>query len=234
VSLSEDGVIERLRDRFVCVWRNIEGKEAYAGQSNKHGVANIAAATTNGAGHHNVQMLLCAPDGRVLHALPGYWDPAALRHELDFALELLALDRDAALSERGKAERFTLAHLAHIETHAAIGIADRSTLQHFDAAHESAKPHSDFFLEPAAPGGGAKAVSHVAAAESRTTRADPRPTPAARILPLRPLKTVDRVVHERMAKRPLLRREAFDIAGFIDMGVLHYDAWNDGCRLATH
>lgn len=223
MTLSDDGVLERLRDRFVCVWRNIEGREAYAGRSNKHGAANVAVETTNGAGHHNVQMLLCTPDGRVLHALPGYWDPAALRHELDFALELLALNRDAALSEREKEERFTQAHLGHLETHAALGIAERSRLQPFDAVHEAAKAASDFFLEAEAGNGAAAPVERGRQTESRAVS-------RRLILPARPLKTVDRVVHERMAKRPFARHEGFDVAGFVDMGVPHYDAWNDGCR----
>lgn len=230
MTLSDDGVIQRLRDRFVCVWRNIAGREAYAGQSNKHGAANAAVETTNGAGHHNVQMLLCAPEGRILHVLPGYWDPAALRHELDFALDLLALDRESNLPAREKKERFSRAHLDHIATHAQQGISERSRLQPFDAAHEARKPASDFFLKTEAGHRSAQGGSGAAAPEDPPRGAAPRTVPRAQVM--RPLKTVDQVIHERMAKRPFVRRKDFDVASLIDMGIRHYDAYNDGCRSA--
>lgn len=227
MTLSDANVIRRLRDRYVCGWRNIEGKEAYAGRSNKHGTGNPAVETTNGAGHHNVQMLFFTSRGRVLHGLPGYWEPAALMSEMDFVLELDALDRRTDLPAREKAKAFARAHLDHIEAHTRLEIAERSGLQPFDRAREASKAASDFFLDAA--GGGA------AGANQRTRQAAPACGLAGRGGPDRPLKTVDRVVHERMAKRPFRKWNDFDVAAFIDMGVVHYDAGNDGCprRLTT-
>jgi hypothetical protein len=37
------------------------------------------------------------------------------------------------------------------------------------------------------------------------------------------LKTVDQVVHERMAQRPFVTYEQFDVAEFPDYGKLRYD-----------
>lgn len=48
------------------------------------------------------------------------------------------------------------------------------------------------------------------------------------------LKTTDQVVHERMAERPYLDFSRFRAAGFVNMGVRHFDNGRDGCRDPEH
>jgi hypothetical protein len=194
VSLSQDPIIERLRERFVCGWRNIHGVEEYAGSSHSHPVDSSAVHTTNGAGGRNIQMILISPAGEVLHVLPGYWNPDALRHELDFALELAEIAaRDLPRDE--KSDAFLLAHMNHAAKHDALLVRD-STLQAFDKHRESQKEGSDFRRQ----GGEGEAI-----------------------------RTVDQVMHERMARRPLLSIEEFDLAAVVDYGTQFYDKHGDGC-----
>ena len=87
MTLSNDQVLAALNRHFVCAWKNIKGANAWVGTSNTHLPANPAIEVTNCAGHHNVQMFFLTSDGRVLHGLPGYWNP---RH---FVEELGAGDR---------------------------------------------------------------------------------------------------------------------------------------------
>jgi hypothetical protein len=192
-------VLRLLRSKFVCGWRNIEGQEPYAGTSNDHAPSNPAVTTTNGAGHHNIQMIFYARDGVVLHCLPGYWDGDALAGEMDLALALDAIHADASLTPREKNEKFIEAQLGHVALHRRAGTMARSRLQSFDAWQEQRRPGTDFTR---AAGGS-------------------------------DLKTVDQVVHERMAARPFLRREDFDLAAYIEMGIRQYDAHNDGCMTVS-
>ena len=57
-----------------------------------------------GGGGGNVRVFVCTPDGRVVHHLRGYWSPATLLDELEFARALI--DRDA--------ETIAAAHRAHV------------------------------------------------------------------------------------------------------------------------
>lgn len=183
----------RLQNDFVCGWRNIDGAEEYAGKSNAHDPSFPAVKTTNGAGAHNIQMLIISPEGKVVHCLPGYWSPSALEHELEFALELTKLlAKPGPANERNDA--FMLKHLEHAYEHD-FRITKNSKLQGFDEFRERAKEGSDF-----------------ARHECNTS-----------------LKTVDQVIHERMAALPFLDLEDFDIAGFVAIGQKHYDAHSDGC-----
>ena len=50
-----------------------------------------AVFTTNGAGPHNIQMFVLAPDGTVLTCLPGYWQSDDLAGELNLAEDLFKL-----------------------------------------------------------------------------------------------------------------------------------------------
>jgi hypothetical protein len=75
----------------------------------------------------------------------------------------------------------------------------RSHLQGFDAKHEEAKPDSDFKFH---------------AGDYR---------PAFRSGKQAGLKSTDQVVHERMAQRPFVRYENFDVEKFSDYGKWKYD-----------
>ena len=44
------------------------------------------------------------------------------------------------------------------------------------------------------------------------------------------LKRTDQLMHERMAERPFLPIDSFEIGEFVDMGRKAFDSHNDGCR----
>ncbi|RTZ93201.1 MAG: hypothetical protein DSY81_10725 [Bacillota bacterium] len=193
MTLSEPKLLAVLEKQFVCGWRNIQGKEAYAGKSHDHPVASTALQTSNGSGGRNVQMLFIAPSGMVLHCLPGYWDPDGMMHEIEFILELAKLEAsDLPLLE--KRDQFQLSHLNHAANHSEQMVAD-SYLQGFDKMREEKQEGSDF---------------------RRKTDGDVR-------------RTVDQVMHERMARRPFIPIERFDIGTVVDYGTRFYDKGGDGC-----
>ena len=66
MSLSNDAVMNVLKNQFVCGYRNIAG-EPYAGRSGHHETDSPAVLTTNGAGPHSVQMFFLNSDGTALH-----------------------------------------------------------------------------------------------------------------------------------------------------------------------
>ena len=80
MTLPNEEVFELLRDHFVLGARNIE-KDEHVGLSHGYKCTQSAVGTTNGAGARNVQLLMLAADGTVLHALPGYWHPDDLKRE---------------------------------------------------------------------------------------------------------------------------------------------------------
>ena len=194
VSLSQLPIQKRLKEQFICGWRNINGVESFAGKSHSHPVASSAVHTTNGAGGRNVQIIIISPDRDVLHVLPGYWNPDALRHELDFVLEL----NDVAKSDLPQSEKndaFLLAHMNHAAKHHELLVKD-SKLQAFDERKESRGKESDFRRK-----GGKGEVT----------------------------RTVDQVMHERMARRPFLKIDEFDLSKVVDYGTAFYDKHGDGC-----
>jgi hypothetical protein len=201
VSLSNESVLNALRTQFVCGYKNITG-EPYAGASGLHATEGQAVETTNGAGPHNVQLFMLHADGTVLHCLPGYWSPQDLLREMRFALELKKAWEDPKVTLTRKKELFRLANLRDIRTHPADMVA-RSHLQSFDAIHERRKADSDFKFKPG----------------------DYRPPYVNRKMP--DLKTTDQVVHERMAQRPYISYDKFDVEKFSDYGKWKYDKRED-------
>jgi hypothetical protein len=197
VSLSNDAVLNVLKNQFVCGYKNIKG-EAYAGRSGQHDVTSPAVVTTNGAGPHNVQMFLLSSDGTVLHCLPGYWAPQDLLYEIRFALALDKIWHNPNLSPERKRSLSRQAQLESIKYHPRDMMA-RSHLQSFDAKHEEGKAHSDFRFKP----GDFRPAYHPAKHGN--------------------LKTTDQVVHERMAQRPFVAYENFDVEKFSDYGKIRYD-----------
>jgi hypothetical protein len=181
VSLSQDPTFGVLRDKFVCGWRDISG-ESYCGKSGQYGPDDGAVWTTNGAGPHNMQLFVLAPDGTVLHCLPGYWNSADLALELAFARELYEVWRDDAPR---KNERFAELHRAH--AHPAAMVA-RSDLQKFDQKFEKKRARtSDCFTSDGK------------------------------------FKTTDRIMHDRMAARPFVAYDNFDVETYSDYGRPKYD-----------
>jgi len=143
VTLSNDNVIDKLKKTFVCSWKNIKGQTPYAGTSNTHMPENPAMEVTNCAGHHNVQMFFLTSDGRVLHCLPGYWNPKHFVEELDVATELAKIyyRKDISVAERN--EKFLDLHLRHSVEHSAE-MREASAHQGFDKMNLEKRESSDF------------------------------------------------------------------------------------------
>ena len=77
-----------LSQQFRLAWTNIEGDPS-AGSSYAHKPQEPMVYCLRGNGEHNVQMLVCDPKGRLVHAFAGYLNPKALIEELSFAVKLL-------------------------------------------------------------------------------------------------------------------------------------------------
>lgn len=209
MSLSDEKLLPALRSQLVCGWKNIEG-ESYAGKSGDHAPANPAARTTNGAGPHNTQSFFLAPDGTVMHCLPGFWDARDLALEAQFAADVWKIWRRTDLTRGQKDAWFRDLHLAHADRHPQ-DMVDRSVMQGFDKKFEQRKRSetSDCIL--------------------RSSERQPK------LRPSRPrqqdeFKTCDQIMHERMAARPFVPYAKFDVAKYSDYGRPLYDKKKlDGC-----
>lgn len=198
VTLSVDPVFSKLKDNYICGYSDISNKK-FAGASGKHKPDQNAVHTTNGAGPHNVQIFVIAPDGVVLHCLPGYWKPEDLGHELDFAQSINEVWQNPNLTVTDKRQMFSEMNMAHIKEHDQ-SLAKRSRMQGFDLAYEAKhNPRSDFFYNPA----------KVDSTNGQTPKEN--------------VKSVDVVMHERMARRPFVPYQHFDVEVFSSYGKLLYD-----------
>jgi len=93
VSFLDPEVRARVAERFECAWINIDPQRRYPpglykGQGRLH--------LRNATGADNIALIFATPDRKVLHVLPGYWDPRTILAELDFVQAL----RDAVLDDR--------------------------------------------------------------------------------------------------------------------------------------
>jgi len=201
VSLSKEPVYSELKNHFDCGYRNIMN-EPYAGNSGTHKPGGNAVDTTNGAGPHNIQMFVMNPDGTVVHCLPGFWNPQDLAGELTLARKLNDLYNNQELSAELKDKQYAAMQMEHVRFHSSE-MQERSHLQGFDAKHEAHKPGSDFIKDRAMLG----------------EEWGPESCKA--------FKTTDVVMHERMAKRPFLSYQQFDVASYSDYGTATYDKHED-------
>jgi hypothetical protein len=187
-----------LKNDFICGFKDISHKH-YAGASGKHKPDENAVDTTNGAGPHNLQLFVLTPDGTVLHCLPGYWHSKDLASELQFAEQLNELWKDPTLSAEQKRAKFSEMNLEQI-TMEPPGMSKRSHMQGFDLKEEAKKrPNNGFFKDP-------RLVDRMAGT-----------TPPYNV------KTVDVVMHERMAQRPFIAYADFDVANYSAYGKNEYD-----------
>lgn len=155
--------------------------------------------TTNGAGPHNLQMFVLTPDGTVLHCLPGYWHSQDLASELKFAEKINDVWKDPSLTKEQKRAKFSELNLEQI-TMEPPGMSKRSHMQGFDLQYEAKnRPNSGFFKDPYL-------------VDRQTGK-----TPPTNV------KTVDVVMHERMAERPFLAYSNFDVADYSSYGKNEYD-----------
>jgi hypothetical protein len=203
VSLSQEPAYSELKNHFVCGYRNIMG-ERYAGNSGTHTTRGNAVDTTNGAGPHNIQMFMMNPDGTVLHCLPGYWNAADLATELSFAEKINGLYQTGGMSDSQKVAAFHNWQLNHVRQHSSDMVA-RSKMQGFDMKFEAMRK-----------GGRSDTVKNAAyLGESWGPGSE-----AA-------FKTTDEIMHERMAARPFVSYNEFDVGRFADYGQHTYDKHED-------
>jgi len=207
VSLSHEPVHGLLRENFVCAIKDITG-ESYSGKSGIHKTYANAVQTTNGAGPRNIQLFVLSPDGVVLHCLPGYWSSRDLSYELKFAQQLGVVWQDQGLSRQQKDQKFKELHLAHINEHPPQ-MSWRSHMQGFDQQYEAEHnlQRSDVIKD------------RRAVARALEEGWDHVPGSA--------FKTTDQIVHERLASRPFMLYDRFDVATFAAYGKPYYDKHED-------
>jgi hypothetical protein len=187
-----------LKNDFVVGYTNIENKK-YAGASGKHKPDETAVDTTNGAGPHNLQIFVLTPDGTIMTCLPGYWKAEDLAKELTLAKQLSKVWQDKGLSLEEKQMQFSQLQLDHINSHDQA-MRGRSHLQGFDLQYElKNRPNSDFFYS-------ARAID-----------------PVTMKTPPKNVKSVDIVMHQRLAAHPFEPYERFDVASYADYGKPIYD-----------
>jgi hypothetical protein len=192
VTLPNEEVKALLGAEFVLAARNIE-KDLHVGLSHGYRSDQSAVGTTNGAGGRNVQLLVLAADGVVVHALPGFWHAADLVPELRLGLELFRLYLDDDRTPAARDAMFHALHRAHLQRHGAAA-ATRGAWQSFDKHHELHR--ADF---------AARDTSEIAPDGKRV------------------LKAIPQLVHDRLATRPFRRLADFDLESFVDYGRPFYD-----------
>ena len=184
--------MDLLQDRFVVGFTNIE-RDKHVGLSHGYRPNQTAVGTTNGAGGRNVQLIVLANDGTVLHVLPGFWHPEELAAELRLALEVHRLYSDDAMKPASKEAMFAALHRSHLRRHLEES-SPRSGWQGFDQWAEQERSKT----------------------ETRDTfELDDNGMPA--------LKPIMQVVHERMMARPFQKLADFDMESFVDYGRAYYD-----------
>lgn len=209
MSLSQEPAFSTLKNHFVCGTRDISD-QPYSGVSGRHLPTGNAIHTTNGAGPHNLQLFILSADGVVLTCLPGYWNSSDLVREMQFAYELNKVWQDPSLTRSQKDALFREGHLSHISEHPMQMVA-RSRMQGFDQKYEAKRRlhSSDCIADP-----------------SLIT------DPYAQRLPQEAFKTTDEIMHARMAQRPFVPYQQFDVAVYTDYGRPLYDK-NEDLRSAN-
>ena len=109
VTFSDDGIVKALGDKFVCAWVNrrpdLKFKDGlYSKGWRPRNLPNGTAVT-------NVTSVFAAPDGTVIHAMPGYLDVAGFKRHLEFAQELQARLYDPAVKKDDRPRLYAEAHL---------------------------------------------------------------------------------------------------------------------------
>lgn len=185
--------------------------------SSAHELENPGVKTSNGAGAHNIQMFFMTPDGTVLQCMPGYWTSADLALIINELVEPLnKIWKTRNYSKRKKAKLYAEAQLAFISKHSS-DFARRSRMQNFDAAFEvknrlatSDCIHRDENGDPIELQRKKKGNSNKAKKKRYK------------------MKNTLEIALGRMAKRPFVPYESFDVAKFSDYGRKKYDKKGDG------
>ncbi len=100
VTFSDPKVSAKAEQAFVGVWKNIQPsvkfyKESFEGEAGE----GIVKRLRPGTGATNICAHLATPDGRIVHAVPGFAGPEMFLRELDFALEVARSFRTEAVGE---------------------------------------------------------------------------------------------------------------------------------------
>jgi hypothetical protein len=204
VSLPDPAVLPILERDFVLAWRNIK-TEDYVGNSMGYKRDQSCVGTTNGAGGRNVQIFILSPDHVVLHALPGFWHPDDLAHELELAKVAWRLWRDESRSDADKRTMYSRIVLADLRFQDP-GTYARSDWQSFDKSYQSGKIDRDTFER--------NDLGNVKRTESGA--------------PI--LKPLNVLAHQRMAARAFLPFDEFDVDAFVEYGQRYYDNNRDRGR----
>ncbi|MCR9244945.1 MAG: hypothetical protein NXI31_07925 [bacterium] len=200
MTLPNEEVLQLLQDEFILGSRNIE-RDEHVGLSHGYRKTDSAVGTTNGAGGRNVQLCVLASDRTVLHVLPGFWHAEDLVDELKFALTLHELYDDQERSKGEKQSMFQAMHRAKVRRLSPATIR-RSRWQGFDVWEEvkrNRKQRRDTLV--------------------LDENGQPMLSASGQIM----AKPLCEVVHERMAKRPFMAFEDFDMEAFVDYGRAYYD-----------
>ena len=207
MSLPEEPAFSELKTKFVCGTKDIEN-EPYCGKSGRHAPDGKAINTTNGAGPHNLQLFVLAPDGTVLHCLPGFWAAADLVQELQLGEQLYKVWKDPKLTRGQKNQMFSRMQMSHIAEHPP-DMVRRSRMQGFDQKFEAKnRPYTSDTVR--------NAQLAVQALQQNDNR-----------LLNQAFKTTDQIAHERMAQRPFQPYKQFDVAAYTDYGKQRYEKNED-------
>lgn len=211
MSLSQEPAFSYLKNNFVVGYKDITGLP-YAGVSGVHMPTGNAVNTTNGAGPHNLQTFVLAPDGTVMTCLPGYWNSQDLVSELQLGQDLYKVWSDRYMSRQEKDLRFRSMQHQHLQSHSAQMVR-RSKMQGFDQKYEAKNrlQTSDCILD-----------SRLA---SVVLQKGAKP-------PVGAFKTTDQIMHDRMIARPFVPYDQFDIVAYTDYGRPFYNK-NEDQRTAT-
>lgn len=194
-------VLAELREHFVVGRADLE-RAPHVGLSLGYEADQTAMGTTNGAGGRNVQILVLAADGTLVHALPGYWHALDLLPELDLARQLHSLYGSTAHTREQK-EAMARVLQKGFARNAHSGLQNRTRWRDVDAAIERERGR----------------------AEPRDTcQVDAKGKPVVDAKGILQLKPLLQVVHERLAARPFVALASFDMEAFVDYGTpLHDD-----------
>lgn len=144
----------------------------------------------------------------MLECLPGYWNPQDLVEEMAFASQLNQVYMNPKMSKGQKDQLFRTMQLAHTQEHSP-GMVKRSKMQGFDQKYEAQHRlyQSDTIAHP-----------NMISAEMLQPGG---------MLPQRAFKTTDQIMHERMAVRPFVPINRFDVASYVEYGRPKYDKHED-------
>ncbi|MEE2887124.1 MAG: hypothetical protein VX951_06800 [Planctomycetota bacterium] len=201
-----------LKSDFEVGWFDIKNED-YTGYSSGYGYrSHCAVGTTNGAGAHNVQIFVLSPDKVVLHALPGFWAPEDLARELRFAKVLHRLWQDDNRTLAQKRDMYRRLQTLEPRNHPAATFA-RSAWQPFDVSAERGRHEErDTALQVDTP---AMSDNLAGLLRKSSMMAVHRGQGV--------MKPLNMLVHERMAVRPFVPFDEFDIEKFVDYGRMFYD-----------